>query len=342
MFMKNTSHRVVVTVFLLLLFTGGSAQGQEYEKIAQTGFQFLSVVSDAKAAALGEALSAVESQSSALFFNPAGMARLPNTFDISLSQNSWIADINHNAFSLAVNPAEGRYGVFGVSLQFVDYGEVQGTMVWDNEQGYIKTEVMNPSAYAVGIGYAKALSDRFSVGGHIRTTHQYLGRNVVLGAESEEGEERRDLGKNTAGVVTFDFGTIYQTNFKSLAFGMNVKNFSKEIAFEDESFQLPLIFNLGISMNLFDFVTPIQNFGNSLYLSVDATHPRSHAEQIKVGLDYTLLRFLSLRGGYIANNDEEDFTFGFGVSQFGLTLDYAYTPFGVFGNVQRMTARFTF
>lgn len=50
---------------------------------------------------------------------------------------------------------------------------------------------------------------------------------------------------------------------------------------------------------------------------------------------------LSLRGGYVSSNDENGLSFGLGVSHFGVGLDYAYTPFGVFDKVQRMSARFT-
>jgi hypothetical protein len=54
------------------------------------------------------------------------------------------------------------------------------------------------------------------------------------------------------------------------------------------------------------------------------------------------MNVLSLRGGYISSNDESGLTFGIGVSQFNFTFDYAYTPYGIFDNVQRMTARFSF
>jgi len=37
----------------------------------------------------------------------------------------------------------------------------------------------------------------------------------------------------------------------------------------------------------------------------------------------------------------EDFRTGC-ISKFGFAFDYAYTPFGVFQKVQRMTARFSF
>jgi hypothetical protein len=79
-----------------------------------------------------------------------------------------------------------------------------------------------------------------------------------------------------------------------------------------------------------------------LNASIDASHYRDHPEQLKIGLEYRVMNVLSLRGGYITNNDEYGTAFGVGVSKFGLEVDYAYTPFGVFNKVQRLTARFSF
>jgi len=47
------------------------------------------------------------------------------------------------------------------------------------------------------------------------------------------------------------------------------------------------------------------------------------------------------RIGYVSNSDENDLTYGFGIQKFGAAVDYAYTPFGVFENVQRFTVRFS-
>ena len=324
---------ILLTLFIVLI-NGSSIFANK--KIAQSGFQFLSVTSDAKAAAMGEAMTAMEGYSSSLFFNPAGIARMPKILDVTFSQNTWIADINYNAFSLSFNPFQGRYGVLGVTLISVDYGKLQGTMNWGNPQGYIDTEIFNPSALAFGVGYAKALSDQFSVGGQVKSTYQYLGKNVISKTESEP----MNVIKNTADAIAVDFGTLYKTGLKSLAFGMSVRNYSKEIEYEQEGFQLPLTFAMGISMNLMDFVSS-SSLDQSLYLSIDATHPRSHPEQVKIGLDYKLMNMLSLRGGYVLNNDIDNVTFGMGVSLFGLVIDYAYTPFEFFDYVQRFTIRFS-
>jgi hypothetical protein len=327
-------------VILSVLILAGAGMGAENKKLAQTGFQFLSVVSDARAAAMAEAMTSLETGSSALFFNPAGMANMTGFMDIAASDNQWIAEIRHNAFSAAISPANGEYGVIGFSLQTVDYGDFYGTRVDKaSDLGYTDTEIFNLTAMSAGVGYAKRLTDRFSVGGQVRWVKQDLGESLIP-VITTELDTLEDTVTNDLTPMAFDFGTQFKTGFRSLVFGMSVRNFSKEIKYVEEGFQLPLVFNLGISMNVFDFLeeNPIDQ---SLIVTIDASHYRSHPEQIKVGLDYQLMHLLSIRGGYISNNDESGLSFGVGVNKYGLGLDYAYTPFGVFDKVQRMSVRFS-
>lgn len=323
--------------FILILATAQSDVTAR-EKLAQSGFQFLSVVSDGQAAALGGALTARELGSHALFFNPAGMARMQPFFDVTVSLNQWIGNIKHNTFSLAINPACGQYGVFGISVQNVNYGQVEGTIVADNEAGYLNTGIIEPTAMAVGVGYAKAITDRFSVGGQVRFIEQYLGESIIPTTltltDTATGETENRLNP-----LAFDFGTIYLTGLKGLAFGMSIRNFSKEIKYAKEGFEIPLVFTMGITIDLMNLL-PETELVQSAVLSVDASHYRSHPEQIKVGIDYMLMNMLSIRAGYVSNNDEEGFSYGMGISKLGLSLDYAYTPFGLFGSVKRMTVRF--
>ena len=311
------------------------------KKLAQTGFQFLSVATEARAAAMGEAFTTVEGSSMSLFYNPANLSLMTTFMDLSINQNSWIADMKHYSGSIAINPSFGKYGTFGLSILSVDYGEFLGTVVDPTaEKGYADTGTFGPSAFAVGFGYAKALTDRFSVGGHIRYVDQKLGSSTVPVGEVSEGATK-DV-ENDLNVWSFDFGTVYRTGFKSLVFGMTVRNFSQEVKFESEGFQLPLTFKMGISMNVFELFME-KNAPHALLVSVDAIHPRDYSEQLNFGAEYSLMNLLALRLGYMYNRDEEDFTAGFGVqTKFGdrmIALDYAYTPFGVFNNVQRLSFR---
>jgi len=320
---------------------------QENQKLGQTGFQFLSVISDARGAAMAEAMTSLQVGSSALFFNPSGMSELKSFFDVTASTNKWIADIRHTTFSAAIKPADGDYGIFGLSAQIVDYGEFYGTVVnLASPQGYDDIGIFKLTSFAIGVGYAKQVSDRFSIGGQVKWVRQDLGEsdipaNIRVDSTSATQDRIADTitTSNKISPFVFDFGTQFKTGIKSLVFGMSIRNFSKEVQIAEEGFQAPLVFTLGVSMDVMDLVGDLP-FDQSLYVSVDASHYRDHPEQIKVGLDYRIMNMISIRGGYSSNNDENDFTFGLGFSQYGFTLDYAYTPFGVFNNVQRFTARF--
>ncbi|MFH1249555.1 MAG: PorV/PorQ family protein [bacterium] len=330
--MKNKLLPIVLIIFTLSLGQNGIFAADK--KLAQSGFKFLSVGTDARGGALVDAVTTVEMGSSSLFFNPSGMARLAKRFEVSLSQNNWIADIKHNAFSLAINPYGGKYGVIGLSFMSIDYGNVQGTMVWGNDQGFVDTEILKPMAFAAGLGYAKALSDKFSVGGQMKITGQYLGKSMV-----PVGDDSLEVKRNQAILTAFDFGTMFRTGYKSLIFGMSVRNFSNEIKYERESFQLPLTFRIGLSMNVLDLLD-IKSGLMSCLATIDAVHSRDYPEQIKVGLEYKLLDMFCLRAGFMAPSDEQHYAFGFGIQKFGAAIDYAYTPFGIFDNVQRITFRF--
>lgn len=329
--MKNTK----IFAVILISFANLSVVSSADIKLAQTGFQFLSVTSDAETGGLAEAVTTLPLSSSSLFFNPAGMSKQHNTIDFKISDNPWIADIHHTTFSASYSPYGGRYGVFGATLQNVDYGDIFGTVVWDNEQGYKDTEMIKPSAISAGVGYAKSLSDKFSIGLHVKQAYQYLGKSVIPVSDTSNA-----VVKNTANALAFDFGTIYFTGWNDFSFGMSIRNFSQEIKYQAEGFQLPLTFTMGASMNVLG-IFQIDAQKQSLIVSIDALHPRSYSERVNVGAQYTLSNLLVMRGGYMYNYDERGLTAGIGVQKSisGLLfkIDYAYTPFGIFDNVQRIS-----
>jgi hypothetical protein len=338
---------ILLVTLLLAGFLAENNKAQENKKLAQTGFKFLSVISDARGAAMAEAMTSLQIGSSALFFNPAGMAEMSTFFDVSGSTNKWIADITHTAFSFAINPFNGDYGVFGFSVQLVDYGDFYGTVVnRASPQGYDDTGIFSLNSLALGIGYAKQISDRFSIGGQIKWVRQDLGEstipvNIRVNPTNEDIRiADTTTTSNELSPLVFDFGTQFRTGIKSLVFGMSVRNFSKEVEYVDEGIQAPMMFTLGISMDVMDLLEALP-FKQSLLVSLDASHYRDHPEQIKVGLDYKLMDMFAIRGGYISSNDQNDFTYGIGITKYGFSFDYSYTPFGVFNNVQRFTFRFT-
>ena len=100
----------------------------QQQKLAQTGMKFLNVSLDARASAFGDAVTSLETNSSAMFYNPAAMARLEGIADVTLGSTQFIADINYYNAAIAFAPFNGDYGIFGLSFVSVDYGEFLGTL----------------------------------------------------------------------------------------------------------------------------------------------------------------------------------------------------------------------
>jgi len=333
---ENIKRLLICTIFIGLFI---SSSFGENRKLAQTGMKFLSVSVDARFSALSGANAALEGASTSLLYNPAGMANMSGFANVALGQVNWIADIRYLFGSTSFSFADGRYGIFGLSFVSIDYGDFQGTVRADNEQGFLDTGIFSPTAFAVGFGYAKSLSLKFSVGGQVKYVFQDLQGGIV----SFNADETAQTESFEMNVVAFDFGIQYKTGFESLKFGMSVRNFARELKYIEESFQLPLTFKLGLSIDLIDFTTVNPDI-HSLLVAVDASHPRDYTEQVDFGLEYLFLKTFALRFGYTFPADEQGFSLGAGVNQeignFGFRLDYAYTSFGIFDDIHRFTIQF--
>ena len=347
----------LIIVFALALASSAFAQevvtpDQEVrtEKRAQTGMKFLSTSVDARAAALGGALTAdTRGSSAALFYNPASMALFEGTFHGTAAQLQFIADINYNIASIAFRPSGGNYGIFGISFIDVDYGEFIGTIRANNERGFVETGNYSPTAMSVGLGYARSFTDRFSVGAQFKYVTQDIGTGFatsttsgaeVTGTSFDSGQiaTTEDYSQNT---IAVDFGVLYKTGFKSLTIAMSARNFSRELRYERERFELPLTFQIGAEFNAID-LTSLDPEQHALVLHVDAQRPRDFDEHVRWGVEYTFMNLISIRGGFeqMGVSEEQGFSAGAGVhvdiQDFTIGADYAYTEFGVFGDVQRI------
>lgn len=345
---KINSIKTIFTLIFVMILIQSQIILPQQQKLAQTGMKFLNVSPDARASAFGDAVTSLEYNSSSMFYNPASMARFQGIADVTLGQTQWIADIKYYNASVAFAPYEGDYGVIGLSFVSVDYGDFFGTIRADNDQGYLDVGTFSPTAIAFGVGYAKALSEKFSLGGNIKYVRQSLGTSVVGEVVLNPATASFASGKtqkNELDVIAFDFGVIYKTGFKSLNIGMSIRNFSREIKYKEEGFQLPLVFQIGTSFNFSDLLE-LDKSEHSILVSADANHPRDFPEQILVGVEYTFMNFLSIRGGYSAPNDERDISAGVGIKQsfegFNLGIDYSYSNFGIFDSVHRITLNFAY
>lgn len=320
----------------------------ETKKRAQTGFKFLSTSVSPRITALGGAAIADFGGSSAsLFYNPASMAGMGPTTHAFAANTQFIADITYNAAGIAARPGGGNYGVVGVSFVNVDYGTFEETVRAANDQGYLDLGTYSPKAFALGLGYARTFTDRFAAGLHVKYASQNLGtfvtdRSAQGGVSLSDGTSALEQAYDNS-VLVFDFGVVYQTGFRSLSIGMAARNFARELSYVRERFELPLTFQIGVSMDMID-LTSIDPGDHSLMLRVDAQRPRDVAEHLKLGIEYTLMDIISLRAGYaqvgVGSKEQQGASLGaglnFDLSGVDLGADYSYTEFGVFGAVNRI------
>ncbi len=303
------------------------------KKVAQTGLQFLKVDVSPQAAAMGGAFTVVGNGAHAMFYNPAGLAKMENSFDFFASNTGWIADISYNAAGLVANL--GNLGSVGISYMAADYGDIIGTRVAPTEAGFEETGNVEVGAYAVGIAYARSLTDKTMVGAQIKYAYQALGENLLV-----EGGETLE---NKVSGLAYDVGLIFYPGLGSFRLGMNVKNFSPQFKYEEEAFQLPLTFQMGMAMNIFEL---LGMEGNSLLVSVDMIHPRDYTERIHLGGEYSLMDMFAIRGGYKFNYDVESFHggvgFNYNVSGIGINIDYSFSDADVFDPVSRFSLGLSF
>lgn len=265
----------------------------------------------------------------ALYWNPAGIARMQTGIEATFSHMTYIADIgvNYGAVSTEVS----NLGVFAFSLKSLSINDIDVTTV-DNPDGTGQT--YSPQLITAGISYAKNLSDRVSVG---------ITGNLIS----------ENLGLVSATGVAFNVGVMYSSlaGVDGLSFAMVMKNIGPQMKFggsglnilagstdysrpsqyykiDAAAFELPSSLEIGIAYN------PVLNESNKLSFSTTFQNNNFAGDQYKLGAEYTYNNLISLRGGYTLapSYENEDFIYGltaglginYSIQGVNVRVDYAF------------------
>jgi len=335
--MKKNKVLLLIMIMGVLIFAS-SGNAQQFSKIAQSGMKWLSIPIGARGAALGNAYTAGSADASAVFWNPAALALVENGH-VFVNRTQWIADINLNAASVSYE-VEGL-GTFGIHFMSVDWGTFKGTEFTGDLSLYKTTGTFSPEDLAIGISYARRISDKFLVGGNIK----YISEDLQGGHIGTLTNPRQYDAKLNA--IAFDFGTLFYTGYKDLRFGVSIQNISAEYKYRYEAFPLPLTFKFGLAMDLAKSFFLGEESDQSVTLHVDAVHPRDFSERLHFGLEYGFQQMIFLRAGYKTNYDEEDLSLGAGIrydisDNYELGVDYSYISFENFDAVHMFSFDFGF
>lgn len=334
-------------IILMLILAFSAAQGQSdrrssgtISKVGTTAGQFLKIGVGARSIGMGGAFVAIANDVSAMFWNPAGLSRI-NTHEATFTHTNWLVGTSYDFGAISLDM--GSVGTFGA---FISAFSTDNMAVRTVDQPDGTGEFFDVQDLAVGISYARNLTETFSIGGTIKYVYERLWHM-------------------SASAVAVDVGTLFQTPFWGVKLGASITNFGTQMRldgrdikfaydpdlnndgnvgvvnseYEMQYYSLPLKFQVGLAKDI------TAGEDNRLTIAVDATHPNDNFESINTGFEYGWKEMVFLRGGYnslLLDESEQGFTAGFGAmirlaGTMMLRADYAYTDFGRLENAQRFT-----
>jgi hypothetical protein len=326
-----------------LLFTAPNLFAQT--KIGTTAAPFLGIAVGSKALAMGGAFTATADDASALYWNPAGIAKQAQT-QVAFSHVEWLVGTSFNWAGATIRLNDAN--VVGISLTQLDYGEEPVTTIaFPDGDG----NRWSASDLAAGLSYARNITDRFTIGGTVKYVSQ-------------------KISSVSASAFAVDIGLLFRTQFRDMRLGMSISNFGTEMKLDGkdllrqidlapdlsgnnrqttallrtDAWTLPLLFRVGLAMDA------INTERQRLTVAVDALYPNDNKQSVNVGGEYSWNGMISVRGGYKAlglADSEEGLTLGGGLRyqmsrSIGASLDYAYESFGIFDRVDKIMLAITF
>jgi hypothetical protein len=275
-----------------------------------TTAELLKIPIGTRAVGMGEAFTALANDSSALYWNPAGLS-LMNQKEATFMHSDLMESVHYEHLAYAA-PMD-NFAVAG-NFSYLGYGDIAG---YDNSG----VDIGNVSAYSYQLN-----------GGLSR-----LFGPLALGVSG--GLIHQTLADDSANTFSANLGALYTLNAHpwkaDYRFGLAVQNLGPGLKFVNESAPLPRKIKLGAAVEGLEQLP--------LNLTADVTLPNDNDAYLSLGSEYWFRDILALRLGYAGSNDEgRGLRAGIGIKYGGLLLDYAYAGMGDFGTANRInfTMRF--
>jgi hypothetical protein len=345
--MYRNNHLINILFAILVTCISSNMQAQEPIRVGTTAANFLEIGYGAAGCGMGDAYVSMAKDLSAIYWNPAGLAYLEKRQALFVYQ-PWFVETKAMLLSVGYNiPA---IGTFALSMVGLDFGTMDVTTLAQQEG---TGEVFSAADQSFVLSYGRKLATWFATGASLK----YISSRVW---------------HLRASAFAFDLGVLINTPFFSptgdppegLAIGMSISNYGTRMSYDGmdllfpidilpeedgnyayaegkhavQEWDLPLIFRLGISVNL------LYTDNHQLTVSADALHPNNNSESVNIGTQYiwNIPSFgkLYMRGGYKAlfmDRSEYGPAFGVGVRlnslhNTGIDLGYAYRSMGILGD----------
>ncbi|OGU32799.1 MAG: hypothetical protein A2057_06270 [Ignavibacteria bacterium GWA2_35_9] len=323
--------KIIGLIFMLFILLPGldNAYAGGGNRTGTGGANQLLIPVGVRGIAMGEQGVATSSGLEALFWNPAGVAKMNNSAAMTFSHMSYIADIGVE-YGAVAGSFEG-FGVLSLSVKSLSIGDIPVTTT---SQPDGDGTFFSPQILTAGISYSNQLTDRIAIG---------LTANYIT----------ETLGDASASGVAFDVGVIYDNlaDFNGLSFGIVLKNIGPQMKYDGAalfvqadvdnysrppqyykvdaaSYELPSVFQIG-----FGYKPKIDEY-NSLQTSISFQNNNFSDDEYRLGLEYGYKEIFFVRGGYSLAPEavQDDYIYGltagiginYELNNLDLKVDYAY------------------
>ncbi len=290
---------------IIALMTAGLTMAATADAAGSSAAQFLKMGAGARAAAMGNAYTAVADDVTAGYWNPAGLSQISGS-EISVMHNEGLVDTAYEYFGAATKLNKSAVAV---NVYSMDYGSIDA---YSNTN--VKTGTFDAGSMAGSLSYSTL-----------------VGQSLRWGASAKYVKESIDDENATS--MAADFGVLY--NAGTYKIGATIQNLGGKMKFVQEESSLPQRVSAGLS-RMFKAGKVLAAFDVSKYNDNDLTY---HA-----GLDYQVASALALRGGYETTPGNQldvdgltGLSAGVGLHLGAFDIDYAFRPFGDLGDTHRIS-----
>ncbi len=281
--MKNNFNMIVITALTLFLsFVYGGTDKSPQTKAGIAGFTFLKIPASARIAGMGNAYIAVADNVDAIFVNPAGITEA-GAHGFHLSNTKWL--VNSNLYTAAITMHLGYGHYLGLSFVGLIPEQTLERSTTSPDPNGLTGRNIKMYDYALGLTYAVKMFDRLSLG----IKANYVNETIMDQSVSK---------------LLFDFGSLYDTGFKTIRIAMGLRNFGSDGQYPNKIlFNMPIIFDMGVAGEIYgqdkDSKVRITLSGEgSFYIDFD--------QRYQIGTEIWLLNTVAFRGGYIFNAGTKD------------------------------------
>jgi hypothetical protein len=261
---------------------------------AQTGFRFLELGVGSTPSAMGEAYTSLATDATAVYWNPAGLARI-NGVALHLTHTEWFEGVRQEYAGAATRMGRHAIGgaISGIFTGSMDRRDDKGRQI--GTYGYYDM--------AAAFSYAYEAGRDIWVGG----TLKYL---------------REGIDHYSGDGVAADVGVQWALPWSGVTAGAALRHLGPGITVNKEETKLPTAFQGGLSVR-----RAVGGAGSAVLLSVEGRKSREDDANLLYGLDYITPYGASLQAGYRSGTDSADVSFGARLSRGIYTFSYAFVPY---------------